>query len=109
MLSPLRRPVLSQHVRRVFLSRSYSTETYRSVEPSDLSLDNVPTRLYQHARRNQLWVRCRDDSVSTFPEYLAILRAVERDIGKALDYQFNRVRVFRWSACSECVQHKPGD
>ncbi|KAI0684848.1 hypothetical protein BC835DRAFT_591305 [Cytidiella melzeri] len=87
MLSPLRRPTLAR-CSRSLLQKSYATES--TPKSSDTGSQPTSPRFYSPTHRNQLFVRCKSDHVHSMPEYLAMLRGVEREVGKLKDYQFNR-------------------
>ncbi|KAI0087147.1 hypothetical protein BDY19DRAFT_956379 [Irpex rosettiformis] len=106
MLSPLRRPL--PHCFLQNISRSYATE---ATSASTSTSQHIPlpadsptrkTRPYLAAQRNQyLYVRCRDDTVSTMPEFLGIIRGLERELGRMKDFQFHSdpyetTRLQRW-------------
>ncbi|KAI0343488.1 hypothetical protein BDW22DRAFT_1355934 [Trametopsis cervina] len=83
MLSLARRPTT-----RLVLQKAYSTET-AAQSTSHVRKDGAIRRAIA-AHPNQLFIRCRDDHVHTMPEFLAILRAVEREFGRFKDYELNR-------------------
>lgn len=112
MLSPLRRPLpnrLCQNISRSYAVEAASTSTSTSTSqhiPLPADSQTARRRPYLITQRNQyLYVSIRDNSCTSMPAQLSILRGLERELGRIKDYELYRVRVYTYYYLRSITAH----